>query len=84
MNINARFTPNFSVMGFYTLNYANGDSGTASNSYNLSQDYGRAGLSARNMVFLMANYTGPGALRFNPFLIAQSGRPLQHHDRPTI
>jgi hypothetical protein len=27
------------------------------------------------MVFMMANYTGPWAIRFNPFLIAQSGKP---------
>jgi hypothetical protein len=27
------------------------------------------------MVFMMANYMGPWALRFNPFLIAQAGRP---------
>ena len=48
----------------------------ASNSYNLSQDYGRASFASRNMIFLMANYMGPWALRFNPFLIAQSGRPF--------
>jgi hypothetical protein len=27
------------------------------------------------MVFLMANYTGPWNIRFNPFLIARSGKP---------
>ena len=27
------------------------------------------------MVFMMANYTGPWGIRFNPFLIAQSGKP---------
>jgi len=77
-NINARFTPNFSVMGFYNLTSANTDGAgsLASNSYNLSQDYGRASFASRNMVFLMANYMGPWALRFNPFLIAQSGRPF--------
>ncbi len=77
VNVNARLTPNFSVLGFYNLTSANTDGagGTASNSYNLSQDYGRAGFASRNMVFLMANYTGPWAIRFNPFLIAQSGKP---------
>jgi hypothetical protein len=73
-NLNARFTPNFSVSGYYNLSFANGDTGTASNSYNLSQDYGRASFVRRNMVFLMGNYTGPWAITFNPFLIAQSGR----------
>jgi hypothetical protein len=77
-NVNARFTPNFSVIGFYNLTSANTDGAgsIASNSYNLGQDYGRASFASRNMVFLMANYMGPWALRFNPFLIAQSGRPF--------
>ena len=61
--------------GFYNLTSRNADTGTASNSYNLNQDYGRASLVSRNMVFLMGNYTGPWGISFNPFLIAQSGRP---------
>ena len=39
------------------------------------QDYRRAGFASRNMVFLMGNYTGPFNITFNPFLIAQVGRP---------
>ena len=73
-NLNARFTPNFSVTGFYTLNFAQGDTGTASNSYNLKQDYGRAGFVRRNMVFMFANYSGKWGISYNPFLVAQSGR----------
>ncbi|MGO9317256.1 MAG: carboxypeptidase regulatory-like domain-containing protein [Terracidiphilus sp.] len=76
MNINARFSPKFSVMGFYNLSFADADTGTASNSYNLKQDYGRAGFVSRNMVFLMGNYTGPWNIVFNPYLIAQSGKPF--------
>jgi hypothetical protein len=79
VNINARFTPNFSVMGFYNVTAANSDGGNgsnASNSYNLSQDYGRASFASRNMVFMMANYQAKWGIRFNPFLIAQSGRPF--------
>jgi uncharacterized membrane protein YgcG len=75
VSVNERLSPKFNVTGFYNLTYANSDTGTASNSYNLSQDYGRAGFASRNMVFLMANYTAPWGLTFNPFLIAQSGRP---------
>lgn len=77
VNVNARLSPKFSVFGFYNLSFANTDDagGTASNSYNLSQDYGRAGFVSRNMVFLMGNYTGPWGLRFNPFLVARSGKP---------
>jgi hypothetical protein len=76
MNINARLSPKFSVMGFYNLAFANSDTGTASNSWNLKQDYGRAGFVSRNMLFLMGNYTGPWGISFNPFLIAQSGKPF--------
>jgi len=78
VNVNARITPNFSVLGFYnwTQAHSDGSGGAASNSYNISQDYGRASFASTNMIFMMANYTGPWALRFNPFLIAQSGRPF--------
>jgi hypothetical protein len=76
MNISARISPKFSVMGFYNLSYANADTGTASNSNNLKQDYGRAGFVSRNMLFLMGNYTGPWGISFNPFLVAQSGKPF--------
>ena len=76
VNVNARLTPKLNLMGFYNLNYVNSNTGTASNSYNLSQDYGRAPFASRNMVFLMSNYTGPWGLSFNPFLVAQSGKPF--------
>ena len=78
LNVNARITPKFSIFGFYNWTDANTDGGagsTASNSYNISQDYGRASFASTNMVFMMANYTGPWAIRFNPFLVAQSGKP---------
>jgi hypothetical protein len=76
VNVNARFSPTFSLMGFYNFNVVNSDTGTASNSYNLSQDYGRAPFASRNMVFLMGNYTGRWGISFNPFLMAQSGKPF--------
>jgi hypothetical protein len=82
LNINARLSPKLSFFGFYNLSVANtngaggfGGGSSASNSYNLSQDYGRAGFVSRNQVFMMGNYTAPWDLRFNPFLIARSGRP---------
>jgi hypothetical protein len=77
-NFNARITPSFSVFGFYNLSFANTDGagGTASNSYNLSQDYGRASFVSRNMAFIMGSYTGPWGVRFNPFLVVRSGRPF--------
>ena len=77
LNVNARISPKLGFFGFYNLSYANSDSagGEASNSYNLSQDYGRASFISRNQIFLMGNYTAPWDLRFNPFLVARSGRP---------
>jgi len=78
-NTNARFSPRFNVFGFYTLSFANTDGAggnTASQSNNLSRDYGRAAFVSRNQVFLIGNYTGPWNIRFNPFLVAQAGRPF--------
>jgi hypothetical protein len=75
VNINARLSSNLGLSGFYNLTSANSNTGTASNSYNLMQDYRRAGFASRNMLFLMGNYSGPFGFTFNPFLIAQSGRP---------
>ena len=75
VNINALLTPNLGLSGFYNLTSANSDTGTASNSYNLIQDYRRASFASRNMLFLMGNYTAPWNITFNPFLIAQAGRP---------
>jgi hypothetical protein len=75
MNIRANLSPKFSVMGFYNLTAANGDTGTASNSYDLKQDYGRVSWASRQMIFLMGNYTGPWGITFNPFLVAQAGNP---------
>jgi hypothetical protein len=76
VSLNARFSSRFSITGFFNLNKANSDTGTASNSYDLAQDYGRAAFVSRSQVFLMGNYTGPWGLVFNPFLIAQSGKPF--------
>lgn len=78
-SVNATLTKRLSVVGFYTLASAssNGGAGShASNAYNLSQDYGPATFNSRNQIFTMASYTGPWGLRFNPFLIAQSGKPF--------
>ncbi len=75
VNINANFSPKFSLSGFYNYNHVKSDAGTASNSYNLMQDYGRVSWASRNMLFLMGKYVAPWGITFNPFLIAQSGRP---------
>ena len=78
VNINARFSPKLSVLGFYAGSWANSDGGAGSNpsnSYDLRQDYGRAPFIRPQWLFLMGNYNGPWGITFNPFLIAQAGRP---------
>jgi len=75
VSANARVTRNLNFVGFYTLGYADTNLGTASDAYDLDQDYGRAAFVSRNQLFFMANYTGPWGLRFNPFMVANAGKP---------
>jgi hypothetical protein len=73
---------NLALSGFYTYSTANSNGAGASgnnavsNAYNLDQDYGRAGFVLRHVAFFTANYNAPWGLVFNPFVIAQSGRPF--------
>ncbi|HWE84539.1 MAG TPA: TonB-dependent receptor [Terracidiphilus sp.] len=78
-SINSQLTKRFSIVGFYTGGWASSDGGAGtniSNAYNISQDYGPATFNSRNQIFAMGNYVGPWGLRFNPFLIANSGKPF--------
>jgi hypothetical protein len=68
----------------------------ASNSYDISQDYGRASFDIRNRLFLGGSLAMPYGLRLSPFLIASSGSPFnitspndlngdsQFNDRPGL
>jgi hypothetical protein len=77
VSVNSKVTKNLNLVGFYTLSYANGNAnGSASNAYDLDQDYGPAPFVTRNSLFFMGNYNGPWGIRFSPFMIAQSGRPF--------
>jgi hypothetical protein len=78
VNVNARFSPKLSLVGFYAGSWANSDGGAGSNpsnSYDLRQDYGRAAFIRPQWLFLMGNYTGPWDITFNPFLVFQAGQP---------
>ena len=78
-SVNATLSKRLSVMGFYTAGWANSDGGAGtniSNAYDISQDYGPATFNSRNQVFLMGSYSGPWGLRFNPFMMANSGKPF--------
>ena len=81
-NINWRAGSRFSLFGNYSLSYADSDvngangSGFATNSYDISQDYGRAAFNVRNRMMLGGSFALPYAFRFSPFLIANSGTPF--------
>jgi len=78
-NMNSRLNTNFSMFGFYVLNFANTDGSggsIASNSDDLHADYGRAGFAARSFGILAGNYTAKWGIRFNPFMILRSGAPF--------
>ena len=70
----------FSLFGNYTLGYANantdGIDSFASNSYDLSLDYGRAAYDVRHRLFLGGTVSLPYAFRLNPFVVVASGRPF--------
>jgi Carboxypeptidase regulatory-like domain/TonB dependent receptor len=79
-NGNVRVGSKLQLFGYYTLNYANsnasGVSNFASNSYNLSQDYGRASFDVRNRLFLGGSLALPYLMRLSPFLVASTGSPF--------
>jgi hypothetical protein len=79
-NFNASFGRKLSIFGFYTASWANSDSNgvsaNPSNSADLKLDYGRASFDTRSQMFLMGSWTAPWNLRFNPFIVAASGRPF--------
>ena len=99
-NTNIRIGTKLQLFGYYTLNYANSDtagvSSFASNSYDISQDYGRASFDTRHRLFLGGSIAMPYAVRLSPFLVASSGSPFnittsndlngdsQFNDRPGL
>ncbi len=84
-NTNIRVGSKVQLFGYYVLNYANsntsgistaGAAGFASNSYNLSQDYGRATFDTRQRLFFGGSILLPYAFRLSPFMIASTGSPF--------
>jgi Carboxypeptidase regulatory-like domain len=80
VNTNVRLGTKIQVFGFYTLNYANADaagvSGFPSNSYDISQDYGRSSFDTRHRLFFGGTIALPYTFRLSPFMIANSGSPF--------
>jgi hypothetical protein len=79
-NSNVRVGSKIQLFGYYTLNYAKSDasgvSNFASNSYDISQDYGRASFDTRHRLFLGGSFSLPYAFRLSPFMVASSGSPF--------
>jgi hypothetical protein len=79
-NTNIRVGSKLQLFGYYVLNYANSDASSVSsfpsNSYNISQDYGRASFDYRNRLFLGGSIALPLNFRLSPFMILSSGGPF--------
>ena len=80
VNSNIRMGTKLQLFTYYTLNYANSDAGgvssSASNSYDISQDYGRASFDVRNRLFLGGSIAMKYGFRLSPFMVASSGSPV--------
>ena len=80
VNGNIRVGSKLSLFGYYTLNYANSDTGGVatfpSNQYDLALDYGRAAFDIRNRLFVGGTISLPHLFRLSPFLVASSGIPF--------
>ncbi len=74
------FIKDLSLFGYYTLNYANSDTGGAgyvpSIPGDISADYGRAAFDIRQRLFFGGTIGASYGIRLSPFLIAQSGIPF--------
>ena len=92
VNSNVRVGSRVQLFGYYSLSYANSDAsgiggfgggggaafvpGLTSNSYNISQDYGRASFDVRDRFFLGGSIALPYLFRLSPFMVVSSGAPF--------
>lgn len=92
VNSSIRMGAKLSLFGYYTLNYANSDTSSASSILSIpcplvmsgpsgtpcgiAEDYGRASFDVRHRVFVGGSVGLPHDFRFSPFLIASSGSPF--------
>jgi hypothetical protein len=101
VNSNARLGSRLQFAAYYSLNYANSDtsgvSSFPSNSWDISQDWGRASFDTRHRLFLMGSVGLPYLIRLSPFMIVSSGSPFNittpynlngdsqyNNDRPSV
>ncbi|MGA9545901.1 MAG: carboxypeptidase regulatory-like domain-containing protein [Candidatus Sulfotelmatobacter sp.] len=79
VNSNVRIGSKLQLFGYYSLNYADSDTGGvstfASNSYDISQDWGRGSFDIRHRLFLGGSIGLPFLFRLSPFMVVSSGSP---------
>lgn len=79
VNSNIRVGARLQLFTYYTLGYADSDTAGVtsfpSNSYNISQDWGRASFDVRHRLFLGGSIALPYLIRFSPFMFVSTGSP---------
>ncbi len=80
-NFSLRLNTKLTLGGFYTLSYADADTGgvnggLAMNPYDILQDYGRAEFDVRNRLVIIGNWNLPHRISLSPFVVANSGSPF--------
>ena len=75
-NFNMRMGAKLNLFGFYTLGYANGNTTSPMNPYDVAEDYGRAAFDIRHRVFLGGTWTVPHGFAFSPMIVLNSGAPF--------
>jgi len=75
-NFNLRMGAKLMLFGFYTLSYANANTSSPMNPYDIAQDYGRAGFDIRHRVFLGGNWNLPHGFAVSPFIVLNSSAPF--------
>ncbi len=75
-NFNLRMGAKLMLFGFYTLSYANSDTSSPMNPYDIAEDYGRAAFDIRHRVFLGGNWNLPHGFAVSPMIVLNSGAPF--------
>jgi hypothetical protein len=75
-NFNMRMGAKLNLFGFYTLGYANGNTTSPMNPYDIAEDYGRASFDIRHRVFIGGTWTVPHGFAFSPMIVLNSGAPF--------
>jgi hypothetical protein len=79
-NVTIRAGQRLTLFSYYSLGFANSDTGgpnsVASNSSNISADYGRAAFDVRSRLFLGGSVGLPHGFRVSPFVLFFSGAPF--------